>query len=70
MKYEKIEINGQEHIIIDLGDGSFKSFPADENNPEYVAWLNPETTSLPELTEPVDESEPTELADEPSSDTE
>jgi hypothetical protein len=43
MKYEEIELQtlgGKEkHIIIDLGDGSFKSFPADENNPEYVAWL-------------------------------
>jgi hypothetical protein len=29
----------QKHIIIDNGDGSFKSFPADESNPEYVAFL-------------------------------
>jgi hypothetical protein len=45
MKYEEIELQtlgGKEkHIIIDLGDGSFKSFPADENNPEYMAWKNP-----------------------------
>lgn len=43
MKYEEITIetfNGtQKHIVIDLGDGAFKSFPADENNPEYVAFL-------------------------------
>ena len=43
MKYEEIEVesrNGiQKHIIIDNGDGSFKSFPADESNPEYVAFL-------------------------------
>jgi hypothetical protein len=43
MNYQEIEIetiNGKEkHIIIDMGDGSFKSFPADENNPEYVAFL-------------------------------
>lgn len=39
MKYEEIEEDGQKHIIIDLGDGSFKSFPADENNPEYLAFL-------------------------------
>jgi hypothetical protein len=74
MKYEEIELQtlgGKEkHIIIDLGDGSFKSFPADENNPEYMAWLNPETTFLLEAPEPVEESEPTELADEPLSDTE
>ena len=51
MKYEEIEVIGvdgltQKHIIIDLGEGAFKSFPADENNPEYMAWKNPpaETT--------------------------
>jgi hypothetical protein len=41
MKYEEItsELDGSKHIIIDNGDGSFKSFPADESNPEYVAFL-------------------------------
>ena len=43
MAFEEIEIETlgvkQKHIILDLGDGSYKSFPADENNPEYVAWL-------------------------------
>jgi hypothetical protein len=43
MNYEEIEVesrNGiEKHIIIDNGDGSFKSFPADESNPEYVAFL-------------------------------
>jgi hypothetical protein len=43
MKYEEIEIQSisgdQKHIIIDNGDGSFKSFPADEANPEYIAYL-------------------------------
>jgi hypothetical protein len=43
MKYQEIETEGrngiQKHIIIDNGDGSFKSFPADPNNPEYVAFL-------------------------------
>lgn len=32
------ELSGQKHIILDLGDGAFKSFPADETNSEYVAW--------------------------------
>ena len=41
MNYLEVEVDGQKHIIIDLGDGSFKSFPADENNPEYMAWKNP-----------------------------
>jgi hypothetical protein len=33
------KIDGSKHIIIDNEDGSFKSFPADESNPEYVAFL-------------------------------
>lgn len=43
MNYEEIEVESmggiQKHIIIDLGDGAFKSFPADPANPEYVAFL-------------------------------
>jgi hypothetical protein len=43
MNYKKIETEFmgeiQKHIIIDNGDGSFKSFPADEENPEYIAFL-------------------------------
>lgn len=43
MNYEEITIESQfgtqSHIVIDNGDGSFKSFPADESNPEYVAFL-------------------------------
>lgn len=44
MDYQEIEVTGiggatQKHIIIDLGGGAYKSFPADENNPEYVAFL-------------------------------
>jgi hypothetical protein len=43
MKYEEIEVellSGiQKHIIIDNGDGSFKSFPADHSNPEYIKFL-------------------------------
>jgi hypothetical protein len=40
MKYEEVtDPDGIKHIIIDNEDGSFKSFPADESNPEYVAFL-------------------------------
>jgi hypothetical protein len=43
MNYEEITVQGSDgeskHIIIDNGDGSFKSFPADPENPEYVAFL-------------------------------
>jgi hypothetical protein len=43
MNYTEIETEvmgkTQKHIMIDNGDGSFKSFPADESNPEYVAFL-------------------------------
>jgi hypothetical protein len=40
MKYEEItDPLGNKHIMIDNGDGSFKSFPADETNPEYINFL-------------------------------
>jgi hypothetical protein len=43
MNYKEIEVESmgvtQKHIIIDNGDESFKSFPADESNPEYIAFL-------------------------------
>ena len=49
MNYEEItretSQGTQKHIVIDNGDGSFKSFPADESNPEYVAFLA--TTAKP-----------------------
>lgn len=50
MNYREIEVESMgavtKHIIIDNGDGSYKSFPADENNPEYVAFLKSlETTT-------------------------
>jgi len=43
MNYKEITIETstgpQNHIVIDNGDGTFKSFQADESNPEYVAFL-------------------------------
>ena len=27
------------HIVIDRGDGSFESFPLDEDNPRYQQWV-------------------------------
>ena len=43
MNYEEVTVEVFEgiskHIVIDNGDGSFKSFPADGANPEYVAFL-------------------------------
>jgi hypothetical protein len=46
MNYQEIEDHrGNKHIIIDNGDGSFKSFPADKSNPEYVKFL--EATAKP-----------------------
>lgn len=43
MNYEEITVTGidgttKKHIILHLGDGQFKSFPADPSNPEYVAF--------------------------------
>ena len=53
INYEEIEVESlggvQKHIIIDLGDGAFKSFPADENNPEYVAFQNQLNGITPEI---------------------
>jgi hypothetical protein len=53
MNYQEIEIKNfdgttQKHIIIDNGDGSFKSFPADPENPEYVAFLSQLEVEQPE----------------------
>jgi len=44
MNYEEIETIAADgstvtQIVVDLGDGNFKSFPADESNPEYAAFL-------------------------------
>jgi hypothetical protein len=43
MNYKEIEIESygtkSEHILIDNGNGSFKCFPADESNPEYIKFL-------------------------------
>ena len=44
MNYEEIEITlitgiTEKHIIIHNGEGIPKSFPADKENPEYVAFL-------------------------------
>jgi hypothetical protein len=40
MNYKEItDLQGNKHIVINLGDGAFKSFPAEPSNPEYVAFL-------------------------------
>jgi hypothetical protein len=40
MDYQEItDKEGNKHIMVYNDDGSFKGFPADENNPEYVAFL-------------------------------
>jgi hypothetical protein len=43
MKYQKIEIEVMgktyDHIQIENADGSFTSFPVDQSNPEYIAFL-------------------------------
>ena len=49
MNYKEITVEGLEgeskHIVIDNGDGSFTSFPAEKSNPNYVAFL--EATAKP-----------------------
>jgi hypothetical protein len=44
MNYEEIESTGvdgviEKYILIDTGDGRFKSFPVNENNPDYIIFL-------------------------------
>ena len=41
MNYKEVtnDLDNSKHIVIDNEDGSFKSFPADLENPEYVAFL-------------------------------
>ena len=44
MTYEIIEVESfdgsvSKHVIIDNGDDTFVSFPADESNPNYVAFI-------------------------------
>jgi hypothetical protein len=43
MNYEEIEIESigvaQTHIVLNLGHGNYKSFPADPSNSEYKAFL-------------------------------
>jgi hypothetical protein len=52
MNYQEIEVESMgeksKHIIIDNGDGSFKSFPADLENPEYVRFLEALEATEPE----------------------
>jgi len=47
MNFKEVEFatpdGTQTHIILDLGDGAFKSFPAIAGNPEYDAWLESQT---------------------------
>jgi hypothetical protein len=53
MNYKEITspLDNSKHIIIDNGDGSFKSFPADETNPEYVRFLEALESKEPNLPE-------------------
>ena len=63
---------GDELITRTDSDGKVWTIPADEGNADYQAYLKSLDGSIVEPVTPgaVDESAPTELADEPSSDTE
>jgi hypothetical protein len=65
MNYKEIETENfdgtkSKHIIIDNGDESFKSFPADESNPEYVAFLEALEGKEPNLPEVIETPETSE----------
>jgi len=72
--YEVIisELNSSKSIKRTDSDGNQAWIPIDEANSDYQAYLASldESVTLPEIIEPVEESEPNELVDEPSSDTE
>jgi hypothetical protein len=61
MNYKEIETEfmgeTQKHIIIDNGDGSFKSFPADLGNPEYASFLKALEGKEPNLPEVIETPE-------------
>lgn len=43
MTYKEVEVDfrgeTKKHIVIEHDDGSFMTFPADEDNPHYQAYL-------------------------------
>ena len=62
--YKKISVDApysaqQKHIILDNKNGSFTSFPADDSNPNYQAYLR----WLEEGNEPLPADEPTPPTD-------
>jgi hypothetical protein len=71
--YEKVSNEFGNEIIKRTDKNDYVLWiPLDATNSDYIAYLASldESTVLPETTEPVDESEPTNSADEPLSDTE
>jgi len=53
MNYKIIEIEFmgevQQHVVIDRGNGSFESFPVDEENPRYQQFLEQIEGNEPEV---------------------
>ena len=49
MNYEIVtveSISGEsDHVVISRDDGSFETFPADENNPRYIQFLAEQETA-------------------------
>ena len=37
--YKEIIVENKKHIILDKGNNEFVSFPAEESNPNYQAYL-------------------------------
>jgi hypothetical protein len=53
MTYQIIEVESfdakTKHIIIDNGDDTFVSFPAEESNPNFVAFIEANPDALNEV---------------------
>jgi hypothetical protein len=55
MGYQIIEVKSfgatTKHIIIDNGDDTFVSFPADESNPNFVAFIEANPDAIEKVRE-------------------
>lgn len=57
MNYEIFEVENwrdntiQKHVVIYLDEDNARTFPADESNPDYIAFIEANPDALKEVTE-------------------